>query len=97
MNSVKYNPERKILEIEFTSGAIYDYFDVPKSVFSSLTHTPSKGLYFNYYIKNHFDFQQITPKEHTHIRFSSGRGPQRKPKNSPFHTRDILAGPHTAL
>lgn len=46
-----YNPEKVILEIEFKSGSIYQYFNVPESEYSGLMKAESHGKYFNANIK----------------------------------------------
>ncbi len=47
MRSVGYNSAEKVLEIEFTSGVVYQYLDVPVAVFEKLMRAESKGRYFN--------------------------------------------------
>lgn len=51
LRSVGYDPASLTLEIEFHSGGLYQYLNVPSSVYSSLMSAPSKGTYFDYYIK----------------------------------------------
>jgi len=43
--SVGYDPENMILEIEFHNGGIYQYFNVPESVYRSLMSADSHGKY----------------------------------------------------
>lgn len=45
--SVGYDPQTRILEIEFRNGAIYQYRGVPSAVFLTLMYSPSPGRYFN--------------------------------------------------
>lgn len=49
--SVGYEPESMILEIEFRNGGIYQYFNIPESVYSGLMSADSHGKYFDAYIK----------------------------------------------
>lgn len=49
--SVGYDPENMILEIEFHNGGIYQYFNVPESVYKGLMNADSHGKYFDAYIK----------------------------------------------
>lgn len=49
--SVGYDPETNLLEIEFLSGSIYRYYNVPESKYHGLMSAPSKGQYFDDYIK----------------------------------------------
>ena len=47
-----------VLEIQFTTGAIYRYFTVPRSVYASFLAAQSKGLFFNRHIKPRFPSQR---------------------------------------
>jgi hypothetical protein len=58
LSSVRYSPQAT-LEIEFRSGAIYCYFLVPQAIFDGLIAAPSKGTYFNRYIRSSFRSQRI--------------------------------------
>ncbi len=51
LSSVGYDPDTQILEIEFNSGSIYQYNRVPEYVYQGLLSAPSKGQYFDQYIK----------------------------------------------
>ena len=46
IHSVGYDEEEQILEAEFTSGKVYQYYDVPKDVFEGLMKASSVGGYF---------------------------------------------------
>jgi hypothetical protein len=46
IRSVGYDAESSALEIEFTSGKIYQYDDVPQAVYTELMSSGSKGRYF---------------------------------------------------
>lgn len=54
MRSVGYDSGQQILEIEFTSGAIYQYLEVPAKVFDELMAAESKGRYFNHEIRDDY-------------------------------------------
>ncbi|WP_160711632.1 KTSC domain-containing protein [Chitinophaga solisilvae] len=54
-----YDPENAVLRILFVSGAIYDYLDVPESVYKSMKQTISKGVFFNQEIKDKYTFRKI--------------------------------------
>lgn len=49
--SVGYDETNEILEIEFNHGGIYQYFDVPSSVYEGLMNASSHGTYFDSNIK----------------------------------------------
>jgi hypothetical protein len=58
--SALYRPENRELEVEFRSGKIYRYRDVPRHIYLELLASPSKGRYYNSAIRNRFSFKQIT-------------------------------------
>nr|DAH96251.1 MAG TPA: KTSC domain [Caudoviricetes sp.] len=47
------------LWISFHSGGIYEYSNVPQSVYESLMNAPSKGKYFHAYIKRSYPYRRI--------------------------------------
>lgn len=55
-----YDPKTQTLTIEFDSGSVYEYFKVPASVKEDLDNAPSKGQYFNKFIKGKFKFEQLS-------------------------------------
>lgn len=57
--SVGYDTKSKILEIEFHSGGIYQYFEVPKSEFDALMAASSHGSYFYQNIRNQYRTEKI--------------------------------------
>jgi hypothetical protein len=58
--SVRYQPAESILELEFCGGAVYQYFNVPASIYDSLLAAESKGNYFNRQIRGHFSHALIS-------------------------------------
>ncbi len=59
MSSVGYDSPSGVLEIEFKSGAVYQYFLVPKKIYDGLRGAASKGSYFGRYIKDKFAYARI--------------------------------------
>ena len=49
--SIGYDPESMILEVEFLSGSVYQYYDVPQSIYEGLMAADSHGSYLSAYIK----------------------------------------------
>ena len=45
IRTVGYDPEARELEIEFQSGQVYIYEQVPQSVYDWLLRAPNKGVY----------------------------------------------------
>lgn len=52
LESVGYDETTQTLEIMFKQGSVYQYNNVPKSVYDGLMSASSKGKYFAQYIKN---------------------------------------------
>jgi hypothetical protein len=49
--SIGYDPTRLILEVEFTPGSVYRYFDVPPEDVDEMRAAESKGRWFNVVFK----------------------------------------------
>ena len=61
--TVGYDDTREVLQLEFLSRAIYDYFGVPRAVHQALLGAPSKGRYFNQAIRGCFPFCRVSPSQ----------------------------------
>ena len=59
VHSVGYDAGAGTLEVEFTSGSVYQYFDVPESEYEGLMSAGSKGRYFNRNIKDCYAYGQV--------------------------------------
>lgn len=55
IRSVGYDPTSSILEVEFNSGSIYQYLDVPENEYEGLMNAASKGRYINRNIKGRYE------------------------------------------
>ena len=56
LSTIAYDDARDLLQLEFCSGAIYRYFDVPAAVHADLLCAASKGIYFNRMIRGRFAY-----------------------------------------
>jgi hypothetical protein len=52
LSSVGYDPGNQTLEIEFGSGEVHQYHDVPFAIYNGLMDTPSHEEYFRASIEN---------------------------------------------
>lgn len=52
LTSVGYSNATLTLELQFTSGKVYQYFAVPSAVHEQLMKAESKGSFFNASIKD---------------------------------------------
>ncbi|MCK9399180.1 MAG: KTSC domain-containing protein [Bacteroidales bacterium] len=57
--SVGYDADKKILEIEFNHGGVYQYFDVPKEVYDELMNADSLGSYFYHNIRDDYKYIKL--------------------------------------
>jgi hypothetical protein len=56
-----YDAVNNTLELEFTSGRIYQYEGVPAGAYEWLLRTPSKGTYVSRMINGQYSFRDVTP------------------------------------
>ena len=61
--AIGYDDALGILQLEFGSRAIYQYFGVPATVHEGLRNAPSKGSYFNRCIRGYFPYRSISIAE----------------------------------
>jgi len=59
LSSVGYDEDNEILEIEFNSGKVYQYYDVPSRIYEGLMNASSHGSYFHSHVKENFRYDQI--------------------------------------
>ncbi len=48
-----------MLEVEFQSGSVYRYLQIPPSLYQELMIADSKGRFFHDNIMNQFDFTEV--------------------------------------
>lgn len=59
LRAVGYDVADSILEIEFHSGSVYQYFNVPQQKYESLMRASSKGSYFAAHIKDIYRYRRV--------------------------------------
>ena len=59
ITSIGYDAPSQILEVEFLSGMIYQYYGVPKSSYDELMRTGSKGRFLIANIKNAYGYSRV--------------------------------------
>lgn len=57
--SVGHDELSQILEVEFLSGAIYEYYDVPVYVYQELVTASSVGSYLAQRVKGVYSFSRV--------------------------------------
>ena len=59
ISSIGYDAGTETLEIEFLSGSIYQYYNVPQNMYDQLIQAGSKGRFLNTYIKNAYPYSRV--------------------------------------
>jgi hypothetical protein len=59
IREINYRPERNELFVRFTSGRKYVYLDVPAIVYYGFCNAESLGQYFNFRIRDRYDFREL--------------------------------------
>ncbi len=59
IHSIGYDKVSKILEIQFNSGMIYKYFNVPQIEFNRMLKAESKGRYFLDCIQDSYEYARL--------------------------------------
>jgi uncharacterized protein len=57
--SIGYDAPSETLEVEFTNGSIYQYFNIPSGLYDQLMSASSKGQFLNVYIKNAYPYSRV--------------------------------------
>ena len=56
---IGYEHKRNMLQVEFIVGAIYQYENVPETVYQEFLTAPSHGRFFESNIKNKYHVRKI--------------------------------------
>jgi len=54
-----YDPKKHVLTIVYVSGNVYDYKDVPETVYLQMKNASSKGEYLNEHIKGKYPYEKV--------------------------------------
>lgn len=57
--SIGYDEEEQVLQIEFSSGSVYQYSDVEPQMWESLQDADSTGKFFNSEIKGYYSSRRV--------------------------------------
>ena len=61
LDSVGY--EKKVLEVSFRNGGLYQFFDVPEELLVALMQADSKGRFFNQRIRGRYASKRLRPPQ----------------------------------
>jgi hypothetical protein len=59
MSRVEYDESTRELDVLFTSGKTYRYFDVSPDLYAGLLEAESKGQFFNEEIEDIYTFSEV--------------------------------------
>ena len=57
--SIGYDVANHTLEVEFRTGSVYQYFNVPESVYRGLMNASSHGSYLAQYVKEAYHYREV--------------------------------------
>lgn len=59
ISEIGYDPMSETLEVMFTNGSVYQYYNVGQALFDQIMQAPSKGQFLNVYIKNAYPYSRV--------------------------------------
>jgi hypothetical protein len=59
LNRVRYEEDRRRLEIEFNDGSVYEFYEVPPAEFDGLLAADSHGSYFYKHIRENYSYNRV--------------------------------------
>jgi hypothetical protein len=60
LNSIGYDHADRALELEYSNGDIYRYFDVPQETYADFMLAESKAIYLNTIFKTYgFEYRKL--------------------------------------
>tara|TARA_R110002050_G_scaffold3249_3_gene17203 strand:- start:52970 stop:53179 length:210 start_codon:yes stop_codon:yes gene_type:complete len=59
ISEIGYDEPSRTLEVLFSNGSVYQYFDIPPQIYTELLHAGSVGRYLNSTIKGHFRYARV--------------------------------------
>lgn len=57
--SIGYDEPSQTLEVEFSNGSVYQYYNVPQGLYDQLMQEGSKGRFLHAYIKNSYPYSRV--------------------------------------
>ncbi len=59
VTSIGYDEPTQTLEVEFKTGSVYQYYNVPAFLYEQLIQAPSKGQFLNTNIRNAYPYSRV--------------------------------------
>lgn len=58
IKNVRFKTEG-IMDVQFTSGQVYSYYEVPQSIYENLINAESVGMFFQNNVKGNFKYRKL--------------------------------------
>jgi hypothetical protein len=59
IRSIAYDDDAQTCDVRFTSGRVYRYAGIPRSVFEWWSRTPEKGAFFNRKVRDAYPYREL--------------------------------------
>jgi len=59
VTSIGYDEPTQTLEVEFSSGSIYQYYNITAFLYEQLMQAPSKGQFLHANIRNAYPYSRV--------------------------------------
>lgn len=59
IRSIGYDSQSAALEVEFTSGDVYQYFNVPENLYRQFLNASSHGTFLNEHIRYNYRYRKV--------------------------------------
>ena len=60
-DAVRYQPEARTMAVRFTSGEMYEYYDVPGEVFTAFAEAADHGAFFARRVRKAYAYRRLEP------------------------------------
>lgn len=60
IRSIGYDQQSSVLEVEFTSGDVYQYFNVSEHLYQQFLYASSHGQFLNDNIRHNYRYQKVS-------------------------------------
>lgn len=59
ISEIGYDPSSETMEVMFSNGSVYQYYNVGQALFDQMMQAPSKGQFLNVYIRNAYPYSRV--------------------------------------
>jgi len=59
IKNIQYDAGLATLRVEFVSGMVYEYKEVPEAVYMGLKNSGAKGVYLNQQVKGRYRYEKL--------------------------------------